>query len=41
MTTYSLNAIAVGHMNCLDACAGLAEPLAALREAALALEPQP
>lgn len=40
MTTYNLNAIAVGHLNCLDACSALAEPLAALREAALTLEPQ-
>lgn len=41
LTTYNLNAIAVGHMNCLDACAALGEPLAALREAARALELQP
>jgi aminoglycoside phosphotransferase (APT) family kinase protein len=33
MTTYNLNAVAVGHMNFLSACSGLAEPLAALRQA--------
>jgi aminoglycoside phosphotransferase (APT) family kinase protein len=41
LTTYNLNAIAIGHMNCLDACAALAEPLASLRDAARALELQP
>ena len=34
MTMYNLNAAAVGHMNFLNACAGLAEPIAALRDAA-------
>ena len=40
MTTFNLNAIAIGHLNCLDACDALAEPLAALREAAASLEVQ-
>lgn len=35
MTAYNLNAVAVGHANFLAACAGLAEPIAALRDAAL------
>ena len=33
MTMYNLNAAAIGHMNFLNACAGLAEPIAALRDA--------
>lgn len=37
MTAYNLNAAAVGHMNFLGACAGLAEPIAALRDAVAAM----
>jgi len=40
LTTFNLNAIAIGHMNCLGACGALAEPLAALREMAQSLEVQ-
>ena len=35
ITAYNLNAAAIGHLNFLTACAGLAEPIAALRDAAL------
>jgi aminoglycoside phosphotransferase (APT) family kinase protein len=37
MTAYNLNAAAIGHLNFLAACAGLAEPIAALRDAAAAM----
>ncbi len=37
LTMYNLNVVAVGHMNMLGACAELAEPLAALRQAAAPL----
>jgi aminoglycoside phosphotransferase (APT) family kinase protein len=37
MTTYNLNAVAIGHKNFLAACAGLAEPLAGLRQGASAV----
>ena len=40
LTTFNLNAIAIGHMNCLDACNALEEPLAALRELATSMEVQ-